>query len=194
MKLKERYKITFKLDLYDLYEGYVEATAVNPLDRKVIQTDSTWTYFVINHFAQLGRLLGFEIELEKMYSHGRNDLVWYRLGKNNIREIFLHLESETGKNLNRSLEKLRDTPAKAAILVTYSETKESLDSLVDKISSDLREWRKDLDILAIVTPIIDIEQEEFQRIICIIRENGTINHYQRIIPVLPPLGRSVKIS
>lgn len=60
----------FQIDLFDLYEGYVEANAINPLDRKVIQTDSTWTYFVINHFAQLGRLLGFEIELEKEYSHG----------------------------------------------------------------------------------------------------------------------------
>ncbi len=160
--------MTFKIDLYDVYEGYVEANSTCPLDRKDVQTDSTWTYFVINHFAQLGRLLGFEIELEKQYSHGRNDLVWYKIGKENKREIFLHLESENGRNLIKSLEKLKDTPAEVAILLTYSSSRDSLQSLKEDIILEIKQWRIDLDVLAIISPVVNLDEDDYFQMIGII--------------------------
>lgn len=175
----------FKLDLYDLLVGFIDFIVFHPISREETTQhhNATWTSVVYNYFMTTGRLLGFDIEREMTLNsaYGQCDLIWTRTISNK-RLPALHIESESGSNLETSLSKVRHTTAKGAIVVTYSESIAKLYEMETKLKTKLGEWDEGFDVLFIIIPLISEEKE--YPIIGILRKGTEISTYKTIVPMI----------
>jgi hypothetical protein len=177
----------FLIDLYDIFVGFVDFIALHPLNREeiVAHNDSTWTSMVYQYFISLGTLLGFNIERERMLSQECKscDLIWFHNDPKD-RYPVLHLESESGNNLETSLEKLKNTTARGGVLVTYTETIDVLEPFVSKLQSTIEKWNKSNDYLFVIIPWIDYKKEELYPITGILQQKGNLKIFKVIVPAV----------
>ena len=85
------------MDVIDLWEGFTHY--YHSLELSAYDNNSTWTLRILNYFDILGKMLGFDIKIEK----NRYDLSWWDHSIEG--ELFLHLEHENSTNLERIIDK-----------------------------------------------------------------------------------------
>ena len=53
---------------------------------------------------------------------------------------------------------------------------------------------RQIDVLAIISPVVDLNKDEYYRMIGIVRKEENIFQFQRIIPLLPPMWRTIHLD